>query len=619
MSDIEAHPRAVPFPFGPEGLSWEEALASQGLSDGQSGVVSSPVEDPQNAYPEEPGLRTRDFELPPGGLTEFQRRRALTLMELYLAEKHEYFMGYQANQDMDGYPQDIQPFLKYHVNNLGDPFTSGGFKINSKIAERAVMDYYATLWHARWPHNDKDPESYWGYMLSMGATEGNLYALWNARDYLAGRELLHPDVSSGQGGGAPRWAQASVPEGTPKALDPVAFYSEDTHYSFAKGVRVLDVRTFQAVGDEHYPGECPLPDSGGTWPAEVPSRSGPSGTSADGPGDIDVDALAVLVEFFAAKGHPILISLNYGSTFKCAYDDVRAVSERLLPVFEEHGLIERELTFHAEGTREALTRKRRGFWIHVDGALGAGYAPFQRMAYREKKFGWTPDVDLPEFDFGLVVPSEAHGPVDMVSSIALSGHKWPGAPWTCGIYMTKVKYQLEPPSRPGYIGALDTTFAGSRNGMSPLVLWDHLARHSYQDQVDRIRKGQDLAERLYDRLRRLERDEGLVLWPDRTKGALTVRFRKPSQAMVDKWSLSTEDVNFPGDDPGFTVRRPYAHVFTMPGITAEQVDEFVADIAKDPEILKPPTARAVSVPPTVRLTDGTLSLGSQPVTGRGFH
>ena len=29
-------------------------------------------------------------------------------------------------------------------------------------------------------------ESYWGYLLNMGSTEGNIHAIWSAHSYLAG-------------------------------------------------------------------------------------------------------------------------------------------------------------------------------------------------------------------------------------------------------------------------------------------------------------------------------------------------------------------------------------------------------------------------------------------------
>ncbi|WP_280668094.1 MULTISPECIES: histidine decarboxylase [unclassified Kitasatospora] len=527
----------------------------------------------------------REFAIPAAGLDQEQRLRALNRMDEYLTRKRRHLLGFQATQEMGGSAFDLGRFMQHNINNLGDPFQSGGYKPNTKVIERAVLDYYAALWHADGPHRPDAPESYWGYVLSMGSTEGNMYALWNARDYLSGKPLIQP--STGTSG------DQAVGPASPNARRPVAFYSEDTHYSFAKAVCVLGVETFHAVGTEQYLGECPLVGPAGEprdWPTEVPSRSGPSGHSWDGTGEIDTDALAVLVEFFAAKGHPVFVSLNLGSTFKGAHDDVRGVCERLLPIFEKHGLIQGQVVHGKDPvTGEPQVDLRRRFWIHVDGALGAGYVPFMRMAGAAGQdddtagFGWTPDTELPEFDFGITLPTREFGELDMVSSIAMSGHKWPGAPWPCGIYMTKVKYQVAPPSQPEYTGAPDTTFAGSRNGFSPLVLWDHLSRYSYQDQVDRIRRSQQLAAYLEQRLLLLELEKGIDLWPARTPGAITVRFRKPSPELVAKWSLSSQDVlTVPGDE---TTRRSYVHVFLMSSVDRAKLDALLADLADDPVYL----------------------------------
>lgn len=446
------------------------AAAAAATADDADATLAAADAEPAAAPVVDPGseLDGRDFALPTTGLDDTQRLRALDTVDEYLTRKRRHLVGYQATQDMQGCALDLARFMPNNINNLGDPFQSGGYKPNTKVVERAVLDYYAALWNAGRPHDPADPESYWGYMLSMGSTEGNMYALWNARDYLSGKALIQPPAVPFD---ALRYVGARPDRTNPNAHRPVAFYSEDTHYSFAKAVRVLNVETFHAVGTELYPDECPLPDpvtGRRQWPTEVPSAAGPSGLSWDGPGEIDIDALAALVEFFAAKGHPIFVNLNLGSTFKGAHDDVRQVCERLLPIFEEHGLVHREVVHGTDpATGEPLVDVRRGFWIHVDGALGAGYAPFVRMAAQDPAYGWTPEVELPEYDFGLTLPTREFGEVDMVSSIAMSGHKWAGAPWPCGIYMTKVKYQISPPSQPEYIGAPDTTFAGSRNGFSP--------------------------------------------------------------------------------------------------------------------------------------------------------
>eukprot|EP00250_Pteridium_aquilinum_P034422 c7556_g1_i1 orf=1-237(-) len=75
----------------------------------------------------------------------------------------------------------------------------------------------------------------------------------------------------------------------------------------------------------------------------------------------------------------------------------------------------------------------------------------------------------------------------------MSGHKWIGAPYPCGVFMTRTKYQMLPPTFPEYIGTPDTTFAGSRNGLSPMFLWDYIARTSYEDQIYKAIRLEQLA------------------------------------------------------------------------------------------------------------------------------
>lgn len=115
-----------------------------------------------------------------------------------------------------------------------------------------------------------------------------MFALWNARDYLTGKPLLN------QTGGA----MAETPE-------PVVFCSEDTHYSIAKCATVLNISTFHDLGTRCFPGECSLIDDG-SWPHAEASRDG----------SIDPQQLGALVEFFVSRGHPSIIVLNIGTTFK---------------------------------------------------------------------------------------------------------------------------------------------------------------------------------------------------------------------------------------------------------------------------------------------------------------
>ncbi len=491
------------------------------------------------------------FEIPPEGLTAEQRKIRLDAFKAYIDVQKEHFLGYQADQKMD-YEEETGHFLNCHVNNIGDPFVNGNFTVNSKRMETAVLNYYAKLWNAKTPYDPSDKESYWGYVLTMGSTEGNLYGLWNARDYLAGRKLVVDEKKKKPG--LDDYLQPKQTEDNPNAYSPVAFFSQDTHYSIIKAMRVLSIPTFSEVGQEYYPGLNPI-DPEGDWSEtrEVPSRDGNSG-----PGSIDVDKLAILVEFFASRGYPIMICCNYGSTFKGAYDDVEEIQDRLMPIFEKHGLVDRTVEY-ARGERDT----RNGYWIHVDGALGASYMPFIEMAYNQGLISQRG----PNFDFRLPV----------VNSMVMSGHKWPGAPWPCGVFMTKVKYQLFPTDDPEYLGSPDSTFAGSRNGFSSIIMWDYLARNSYATQVQRALYCEELAGYAENKLRTLEDyHPGLDLNIERTPLSLTVRFRRPNKWIIFKYSLSCESLYVKGE------KRHYAHLFAMPSASKELIDRLVEDLkAKD--------------------------------------
>ncbi|PHM52316.1 histidine decarboxylase [Xenorhabdus sp. KK7.4] len=73
------------------------------------------------------------------------------------------------------------------LNSVGDPFVAGDFRLNSKVFECAVLDYFAKLWNAPDRDSTTPGEGYWGYVLSMGSTEGNLYALSLLVEFFASR------------------------------------------------------------------------------------------------------------------------------------------------------------------------------------------------------------------------------------------------------------------------------------------------------------------------------------------------------------------------------------------------------------------------------------------------
>lgn len=319
-----------------------------------------------NDYPEIKSIDKEKFVLTADKMSDRQRNYALNQFKDYINMQKSNFLGYQANQKLD-YSKELSEFLDSHINNIGDPFQSGNFTVNSKFVERAVLDYFASLWNAKWPHqekSDKDPqndwkESYWGYVLSMGSSEGNIYALWNARDYLSGKFLLKDTekdqkaVKSSFDGmihhAAPRYKKftAKAMGNNANTYIPIAYYTENTHYSIIKNMRILGINTFyeEAVKNNY---KCPLKpndyppnyspqyiaDNG--WPYEVPSNDD---------GSVYIHALVKLVDYFASLGYPPMLIFNYGSTFKGALDNVKSAVEALVGVFKRYNLYEREIEY----------------------------------------------------------------------------------------------------------------------------------------------------------------------------------------------------------------------------------------------------------------------------------
>ncbi|MFD3569410.1 histidine decarboxylase [Streptomyces sp. NPDC058667] len=525
-----------------------------------------------------------DYRLGADAYSDEQRIAVLAKLEGYLGEQRGRLLGYQVNLSLDGHAA-LGRFLGFHMNNIGDPFVDSHYSLHSRWLERAVLEHYARLWHVSLPEDPARPgvEDGWGYVLSMGSTEGNLYAMWNARDYLDGNALVRDEVS-GEASCRTSYLRAKHPDGNPNAYMPVAFFSRETHYSHIKAMRVLDIPTFYDLGGSLYPGQCPI-DVAGTgmpmyngWPlGGVPTTGGD-----EGPGTVDVDALVALVDFFAAKGHPVLVNFNVGSVFKGAFDDVQGACERLRLVFERHGLVNRTVRFDPDDPERVSTRN--GYWIHVDGAMGAAYAPYLEKARDTGLIDTAPPV----FDFRI----------PEVSSIVTSGHKYPGAPVPTGIYMARAGAKLRPPSDPAYVSSPDSTFAGSRSGFASLAMWNHLAQSSEEQQIRQAAEVLRIAEYTAERLHELSeqlRERGEPWAEDGIEvghgdHALSIWFQQPRAEITRKYSLACMPLNLDGR------RHDYSHVYVMPHVTQELIDELLADLSQpgafdrsaDSDAVRPP-------------------------------
>jgi len=93
-----------------------------------------------------------------------------------LKNKSSVHFGYPYNLMYDH--GELYEFMKYSLNNLGDPYVTSNYGIHSRQFECSVIDFFAKLW--------KIPkDEYWGYVTTCG-TEGNLHGMLLARE-------CHPD------------------------------------------------------------------------------------------------------------------------------------------------------------------------------------------------------------------------------------------------------------------------------------------------------------------------------------------------------------------------------------------------------------------------------------------
>lgn len=133
-----------------------------------------------------------------GALPKEDRARLEALFDR-LTTQRERNVGYPCNQTFDY--SELFRFLQFSLNNVGDPFTGSNYRLNTHEFEREVLQEFARFTQA--PEDD-----WWGYVTS-GGTEGNMYGLYVARE-------LHPEG--------------------------ICYFSEDTHYSVAKILRLQHTR-----------------------------------------------------------------------------------------------------------------------------------------------------------------------------------------------------------------------------------------------------------------------------------------------------------------------------------------------------------------------------------------
>lgn len=179
-----------------------------------------------------------------------------------IEERSKNFIGYPAGVDFDY--SVLYPLLKFNLNNVGDPMVDSHCDMHSKYFERVVLSFFAELFHA-------PQKNWWGYVTN-GGSEGNLYALYLARE-------LYPDA--------------------------MVYYSEATHYSVQKNIHLLNMSSIIVRCKEN--GEMDYEDLKETIqlyrhkPAIILANIGTTMTEAKD----DVTAIRTILKTYAIKNHYI--------------------------------------------------------------------------------------------------------------------------------------------------------------------------------------------------------------------------------------------------------------------------------------------------------------------------
>ncbi len=232
-------------------------------------------------------MKITSFHIGTRPLKQKQQKRLDAFLQ-QLRVDADHFLGYPCTREFDYSP--LYPFLSMPLNNVGDPFIDSRYHLNTHKYEREVIAFFTELLHAK--------EETWGY-ITNGGTEGNMYGIYLARE-------IYPDA--------------------------LLYYSEATHYSVPKILRMLHARNIM-----------------------VKSQSS---------GEIDYQDLAETIRIH--RDIPAIIFANIGTTMTGAVDNLDKIK-----------LIMKDL---------AITQ----FYIHCDAALGGMILPF---VDKSQPFDFSADVD----------------------------------------------------------------------------------------------------------------------------------------------------------------------------------------------------------------------------------
>jgi histidine decarboxylase len=163
--------------------------------------------------------------------------------------------------------------------------------------------------------------------------------------------------------------------------------------------------------------------------------------------------------------------------------------------------------------------------------------------------------------FGAMVPFVAGIPSwhPMVDSTSISGHKFIGCPVPCGIAICKKEHRDGVMNDVEYIGGYDCTIAGSRDGLSPIILWSAVKKYGLDGFLELV------LECFFNRnyLMFLLKQIGVECWANKYSNIVIIpNVRKE---LIEKWQLATQ--------------KSISHVIVMPHVTRDRINAFVKDMS----------------------------------------
>lgn len=232
-------------------------------------------------------------------------------------------------------------------------------------------------------------------------------------------------------------------------------------------------------------------------------------------GEIDYTDLKVQLKNIISRNenYGIVLNLNIGTTMTGAIDSIKKVNQCL----------------------DEININRKDILIHADAALMGFIYPFTKGSENLFKNG--------------------------VNSIAISGHKFPGAINPCGIILTnKTTHDIAFGEQwVPYLKTHDTTISGSRNGFLAINLWYIFQKKGIKGFKTESKKCIANAKYLASKLKKMDYPN-VSHFPNQ----IIVTFKKPIQQLVSKYQLATQE--------------DLAHVVVMQHITKSRIDGFCKEL-----------------------------------------